>query len=156
MYKNARTWDYDAVRVGYRYHLSNIHGALGASQVAKLDRIRANRQRACEAYSDRLKSNDLVRLPAAGFDDVCPFLYAVRVPSEQRDPLRAHLAEAGIDTGVHWRPAHQHTFFREFRRGPLPVSQAAAQELISFPLHSAPMPDAMIDRICDVVTSFLR
>ena len=156
MYKNARTWDYDAVRVGYRYHLSNIHAALGASQVAKLGRIRLNRQRSCESYSERLKASDLVRLPAAGFDDVCPFLYAVRVPADKRDALRAHLSDDGIDTGMHWRPAHHHTFFKEFRCGPLPVSEAAARELISLPLHSAAMSDATIDRICDRVITFLR
>ena len=156
MYKNARTWDYDAVRIGYRYHLSNIHGALGASQVAKLDRIRTNRQRACEAYSERLKANDQARLPASGFDSVCPFLYAIRVPSDQRDALRGYLSDAGIDTGVHWRPAHHHAFFRQFRCGPLPITERAALELISLPLHSAPMADCTIDRICELVTGFLR
>ena len=155
-YRNARTWDYDAVRLGYRYHLSNIHGALGLSQLAKLDRIRTNRQRACEAYSERLKASDLVRIPAAGFDSVCPFLYAIRVPSDQRDALRDCLADAGIETGVHWRPAHHHALFREFRRGPLPIAERAGLELISLPLHSAPMADATIDRICEVVTDFLH
>ena len=156
MYKNARTWDYDAVRIGYRYHLSNIHAALGLSQLAKLDRIRINRQRACEAYSERLKANDLARIPAYGFDSVCPFLYAIRVPCEQRDALRVHLSDAGIDTGVHWRPAHNHEFFRQFRCGPLPTTERAARELISLPLHSAPMCETTIDRICDLVTRFLR
>jgi dTDP-4-amino-4,6-dideoxygalactose transaminase len=78
------------------------------------------------------------------------------VPTEQRDALRTHLSEAGVDTGVHWRPAHHHAFFRQFRCGPLPVTERAARELISLPLHSAPMADATIDRICDLVTGFLR
>ncbi len=156
MYQNARTWDYDAVRPGYRYHLTNVHGAIGCSQVAKLSRIRANRQDACVRYAERLKGYDAIAAPLGPFDDVNPFLYFVRVPAEHRDRVRAELKDQGIDTGLHWRPAHEHTYFRQFRRGPLPVSDAAGRDVISLPLHSAPMPDAMLDRICDALTAVLR
>lgn len=156
MYKNARTWDYDAVRVGYRYHLSNVHGSLGVSQLAKLPRIRANRQSACARYAERLKGYDTIRAPFGTFDDVAPFLYFVRVPAEVRDDVRASMKAQGIDTGLHWRPAHQHTYFQQFRQGPLPVSEAAGAELMSLPLHSSPMSDHTIDRVCDAIVTALR
>ncbi|CAB4759291.1 unannotated protein [freshwater metagenome] len=156
MYKNARTWDYDAVRVGYRYHLSNIHAALGISQVAKLPRIRANRQSACTRYAERLQGYDSIRAPFNCFSDMTPFLYFIRVPAELRDGLRAALKDEGIDTGLHWRPAHIHTYFTQFHRGPLPVSEAAGSDVISLPLHSAPMSDEVIDRVCDTIVKFLR
>ena len=85
-----------------------------------------------------------------------PFLYFIRVPAEHRDGLRATLKDEGIDTGLHWRPAHIHTYFTQFRRGPLPVSEAAGSDVISLPLHSAPMPDEVIDRVCDTIVKFLR
>lgn len=156
MYKNARTWDYDAVRIGYRYHLSNVHGSLGVSQLAKLPRIRANRQSACVRYAERLKGYDAIRAPFGSFDDVTPFLYFVRVPAELRDHVRASLKAQGIDTGLHWRPAHRHTHFQQFRQGPLPVSDIAGEELISLPLHSSPMSDDTIDRVCDAIVTALR
>ncbi len=156
MYKNARTWDYDGVRIGYRYHLSNIHASLGATQIAKLPRIRANRQSACIRYAERLKGYDALRAPSGPFDDVTPFLYFLRVPAELRDNLRAHLKEQGIDTGLHWRPAHRHTYFQQFRHGPLPVSDAAGDDIMSLPLHSSPMSDATIDRVCDAIVAFVR
>ena len=156
MYKNARTWDYDAVRIGYRYHLSNVHGSLGVSQLAKLPRIRANRQSACVRYAERLKGYDAIRAPFGSFDDVTPFLYFVRVPAELRDHVRGSLKEQGIDTGLHWRPAHRHTYFQQFRQGPLPVCDAAGDELISLPLHSSPMSDDTIDRVCDAIVTALR
>jgi dTDP-4-amino-4,6-dideoxygalactose transaminase len=156
MYLNSRTWDYDAVRVGFRYHLSNIHGCLGANQITKLDRVRTNRQASCRRYVDRLKGIDTVNLVSTEFDDLCPFLFAIRVPGGTRDGLRASLTEQGIDTGIHWRPAHEHTHFRGFRQGSVAVSSAAGQELVSLPLHSAPMPEATIDRVCDAILKFYR
>ena len=155
MYKNARTWDYDAVRVGYRYHLSNIHAALGTTQVAKLDRIRAVRQRACRRYAENLKGLDAVTAPQGEFDDVCPFLYYVRVPGDQRDQLRDSLLDQGIQTGLHWRPAHLHSYFRQFRSGPLPVTELAGAELVSLPLHSD-MCDTTVDRVCEAISAFFR
>ncbi len=155
MYANARTWDYDAVRVGYRYHLSNIHAALGVAQVAKLDPVRRHRQAACERYAERLKGLDPVQAPQADVDELCPFLYYVRVPAAQRDALRAALKAQGIDTGLHWRPAHWHTFFQPFRRGPLEVTEAAADELVTLPLHSD-MALATVDRVCDAIERYFR
>jgi dTDP-4-amino-4,6-dideoxygalactose transaminase len=155
MYSNARTWDYDAVRVGYRYHLSNIHAALGVAQVTRVDRVRRHRRLACERYAERLKGIDLVQAPQADVEELCPFLYYIRVPASLRDPLRESLRAQGIDTGLHWRPAHRHTFFQEFRRGPLEVTDAAAEELVTLPLHSD-MSLATVDRVGDAVEAFFR
>jgi dTDP-4-amino-4,6-dideoxygalactose transaminase len=154
MYQNARTWDYDAVRIGYRYHLSNIHAAMGCSQVAKLGRIKANRSAACQRYAENLKGVDAVYAPYDDFSELCPFMYFIRVPDD-RDGMRASLGEQGIDTGLHWRPAHQHTFFKDFRRGPLPVSEAAGHQLVSLPLHSD-MPLDIVDRVTDAIIEYFN
>ncbi|MDQ1489387.1 MAG: hypothetical protein QOJ23_1901 [Actinomycetota bacterium] len=154
-YRNEKTWDYDAVDIGYRYHLSNVHAAVGLAQIAKLDRIRAARQAACRRYQERLKTVEGVGLPPTDFDDVNPFLYYIRVAPGVRDNLRDHLAGRGIGTGIHWRPAQLHTRFRGYRHGPLPVTEQVGEEIISLPLHSA-MPDAVVDRVCDEVAAYFR
>jgi dTDP-4-amino-4,6-dideoxygalactose transaminase len=155
IYRNEKTWDYDAVDIGYRYHLSNVHAAVGLAQIAKLDRIRTTRQAACRRYHERLKTVDGVQLPPSDFDEVNPFLYYIRVDPTLRDDLREHLADRGIGTGVHWRPAHLHTRFAAFRRGPLPVTERAGEEIISLPLHSA-MSVEVVDRVCDEVAAYFR
>jgi len=155
MYMNARTGDYDARRPGYRYHLSNIHAAIGVAQLAKLGSITANRQRACHVYQQMLKGVDHVRIPDADIDDLNPFLYYVRVAADERDGLRAALAAQGIGTGIHWRPAHHHTMFRRFRRGPLDVTDAAAAELVTLPLHSSPCED-VAQRVSDAIIGYFR
>lgn len=154
-YRNEKTWDYDAVDIGYRYHLSNVHAAVGLAQIAKLDEIRATRQAASRRYQERLKTVEGVGLPPTDFDDVNPFLYYIRVSPAVRDQLRDHLADRGIGTGIHWRPAQFHTRFRGFRAGPLPITEQVGEEIISLPLHSS-MPESVVDRVCDEVAAYFR
>ena len=48
MYKNSRAWTYDIEELGYRYHMANLHAAIGLSQVKKIDEIRRSRQESCK------------------------------------------------------------------------------------------------------------
>jgi dTDP-4-amino-4,6-dideoxygalactose transaminase len=81
-------------------------------------------------------------------------MYFIRVPDD-RDGLRNALGEQGIDTGLHWRPAHQHTYFQQFRRGPLPVSDRAGAELVSLPMHSEMRLD-VVDRVTDAIIEYFN
>jgi len=152
-YGHARAWHYDVVEDGYRYHLSNLHAAIGLAQLAKIDTIRWSRQAACRRYTARLGEVPGLSVPDADVTGLNPFLYYVRVADGRRQELREHLAARGIETGIHWVPLHQLTLFRECRRGPLDVVDRAAEEILSLPLHSG-MPEEMVEQVCDGVVSF--
>ena len=152
-YQNARLWSYDTVATGFRYHLSNVHAAVGLAQIAKLEWIRATRQAACEWYRERLAGLGGLSVPQADVSKVNPFLYYVKVRNGRRDDLRVHLAALGIETGFHWTPAHRMTLFRSCRRDSLEVTESVADEVVSLPLHSG-MTQAVVDRVCDAIRSF--
>jgi dTDP-4-amino-4,6-dideoxygalactose transaminase len=103
MYKNERAWTYDVKRLGFRYHLSNIHAAVGIAQLNKIEEIRKSRVDACMYYSERLGKISQVRVPISDFSDVLPFLYYIRVPSGLRSKFREFLLKSGVDTGIHWQ-----------------------------------------------------
>jgi len=153
MYQNARQWCYDATAAGFRYHLSNVHAAIGLAQIPKLDYIRSTRQAACERYREHLVDVDGITVPDADVSTLNPFLYYVRIDPKDRDPFREHLAALGIDTGIHWTPAHTMSLFRPCRRGSLAVTERAAAEVVSLPLHSG-MPEAVVDRVADAARSY--
>ncbi|MFI4920008.1 MAG: DegT/DnrJ/EryC1/StrS family aminotransferase [Gammaproteobacteria bacterium] len=136
MYQNKRAWTYDVSRLGFRYHMANMHAAIGLAQLAKMDRISTHRRSVCRRYNDLLKSVPDVRVPSTDFSDVTPFLYYIRVPEEYRDALRAHLTDHGIDTGIHWQPGHWFTLLKDYRRGDLAVTEVVGKEVLSLPLHS--------------------
>jgi dTDP-4-amino-4,6-dideoxygalactose transaminase len=153
MYDNRRAWTYDVKRLGFRYHLANLHAAIGLAQLEKLPRIAAARRESCRAYNEAFAELEQVRTPATAFADAVPFLYYVRLPPELRDALRRHLAERGIDTGIHWQPGHWFTLLRDCRRGDLSATDRVGSEILSLPLHSDPAPGT-VDRVIAGVRSF--
>lgn len=153
MYQNSRAWTYDIEEVGYRYHMSNIHAAIGLAQVKKLGEIRQSRQAVCKAYSEAFRDLEVVSAPNTDFENVNPFLYYVRILDGRRSGFRQHLLERGIDTGIHWQPGHQFKLFENCPRGPLEVTERVGREIVSLPLHSK-MDADHVERVIDAVVAF--
>ena len=153
MYQDQRAWTYDVARLGFRYHLANLHAAIGLAQLGKLDVIAGTRREACRTYNARLAGVPGITVPQTDFADVTPFLYYLRVEGDRRDAFRQHLADRGIDTGIHWQPGHWFKLFRDCRRGDLTVTERVGREIVSLPLHSK-MAAATLDRVCEAVLAF--
>jgi dTDP-4-amino-4,6-dideoxygalactose transaminase len=146
MYTNARAWTYDMRTIGFRYHMANLHAAIGLAQLAKMEHITRSRRAAGRYYNEHLSNLPDVIVPKTNFTDITPFLYYIRVPAAKREPLRTFLNDRGIDTGIHWQPGHWFTLLKECRRGDLSVTDRLGQEVLSLPLHSMMSTDTL-DRV---------
>ena len=155
MYQNARAWTYDMKMIGFRYHMANMHAAVGLAQLAKMEKIAESRRSACRYYNENLSGIPEVTVPKTDFTDITPFLYYIRVPQGRRDALRAYLKEQGIDTGIHWQPGHWFTLLKDCRRGDLSITDRVGHEVVSLPLHSMMATDTL-DRVITGVRSFFR
>jgi dTDP-4-amino-4,6-dideoxygalactose transaminase len=155
MYQNRRAWTYDVTRIGFRYHMANLHAALGLAQLSKMDVISDSRRAACRYYNDKLRGIPEVTTPKTDFNDVTPFLYYIRVPKAKRDALRAHLKRLNIDTGIHWQPGHWFNLFKNCRQGDLAVTDRVGSEILSLPLHSV-MSTSCLDRVIGGIHSFFE
>ena len=153
MYTNARAWTYDMRTIGFRYHMPNMHAAIGLAQLPKMAKISESRRSSCRYYNENLGHLSEVTVPKTDFADITPFLYYIRVPGDKRDALRAHLSEQGVDTGIHWQPGHWFTLLKECRRGDLSITERVGHEVLSLPLHSM-MSTETLDRVIQGITSF--
>lgn len=155
MYQNQRAWTYDVQRIGFRYHMANLHAAIGLAQLSKIEKISESRRAACRYYNEKLSQIPDVTVPKTDFSDITPFLYYIRVPKDKRDALRAFLREKGIDTGIHWQPGHWFTLLKNCRKGDLSVTDRVGEEILSLPLHSC-MSTESLDRIIDSLWRFFK
>lgn len=155
MYGNQRAWTYDVKRLGFRYHMANLHAAIGLAQLKRMDDFTARRQAACKLYSTLLADVAPVRTPLSDFSDVTPFLYYIRVPAEHRQPLRDYLKDQGIDTGIHWQPGHWFSLLADCRRGDLSITEKVGNEVLSLPLGST-ISDDEITLIAHTIAAYFR
>jgi dTDP-4-amino-4,6-dideoxygalactose transaminase len=155
MYSNARAWTYDMQALGFRYHMANLHAAIGLAQLGKMERISVSRRSSCRYYNENLRDVHEVITPKTNFEDITPFLYYIRVPAAKRDALRKHLDEQGIDTGIHWQPGHWFTLLKDCRRGDLSVTDKVGHQVLSLPLHSM-MATATQDAVIQGIRSFFE
>ena len=153
LYQNQRTWAYDVKRLGFRYHMANLHAAIGLAQISKIDKISETRRVACRYYNQRLAQVHDVIVPKTDFTDITPLLYYIRVPETQRSALQTYLKERGIDSGVHWKPGHWFTLFKNCRRGDLTVTDQVGEQILSLPLHSC-MTTHEQDKVIDSIIDF--
>lgn len=154
-YSNKRDWGYDVKRLGFRYHLANLHAAIGMSQLRKFESIRSRRRKLYKTYFQQLH-----HLPGCGTqgdlgDEVVPFIMCLRVPAEKREALKTHLMKYKIETGIHWKPGHRFTRYKDTLSGSLTVTNRIADEILSLPFY----PDLTIENvkyICDKISSFIK
>jgi dTDP-4-amino-4,6-dideoxygalactose transaminase len=82
--------------------------------------------------------------------------YVIRTP--ERDALRRHLSERGVDTGVHYPvPIHrQPAWLAAYGESPaMPRAEQAAREILSLPVH-ADLTDEEVETVADHVVDFYR
>jgi dTDP-4-amino-4,6-dideoxygalactose transaminase len=153
-YSRGRNWEHDVVRQGFRYHLGSIPAAMGLAQLEMLDTLIANRRAYCRTYNEGLADVAGIEVPRTDFDAVSPYIYYVRVlDPESRPALIDHLKAHGVATGIHYAGAHNFTYYKDCRRGPLPVTELVSRQQLTLPLHPF-MDDGTIDQVVEAVRSF--
>jgi perosamine synthetase len=129
-------WRYDMVELGYNYRLSDIHCALGVSQLKRLGSFIERRQELAARYDAAFAGLDTIRPLARRWGNYHGFhLYVVRVP--QRDRVHARLREMGVGANVHYTPVHLHPYYRQHLgtgEGLCPVAETAYSEILSLPI----------------------
>jgi dTDP-3-amino-3,4,6-trideoxy-alpha-D-glucose transaminase len=142
--------------VGSTARLDALQAAVLRRKLTRLDGWNEERRRTGAELRERLGGIvDPVRLAFPGADHVY-HLFVVRCAD--RDALRAHLAERGVATGIHYPvPIHRTAAYADLGFGPgsLPVSEALAERICSLPIFPG-MRKTEIDQLIGAVASFTK
>ena len=154
-YKNNRSWDYDVLNEGFRYHLNNISAAFGISQIKHIEEFIQSRQKICQRYNDAFKNIEEVKVPQTDFSNISPFIYSLRVLNGNRSKLIEHLKNQNIDVGIHFIPVHKHEYFKNSKCGNMDITNKVVQEVLTLPLHSL-MEEEFVSRVINGVKDFFK
>jgi UDP-4-amino-4,6-dideoxy-N-acetyl-beta-L-altrosamine transaminase len=148
-------WYYEIETLGYNYRLTDVHAALGTSQMRKLRAFVARRNDLAARYRTLLAGLPL-ELPPAAPPGVrhAYHLFAVRVP--QRRAVYDALRAAGIGVQVHYVPIYRHPIYARdgHSAADFPATEQAYAGLLSLPLHPG-LTEADQDRVADELRTCL-
>jgi UDP-4-amino-4,6-dideoxy-N-acetyl-beta-L-altrosamine transaminase len=137
----ANPWYYEMAELGLNYRLSDIHCALGMSQLSKLETFCAARRALAARYDAALaKLAPLVR-PLDRVEDCDPawHIYVARIDFSalgmERAAVMKRLSQAGVGTQVHYLPLHMQPYYRNrYGEMSLPGAEVFYEQVLSLPL----------------------
>jgi dTDP-4-amino-4,6-dideoxygalactose transaminase len=139
------TWDrhrghahsYDVVVQGYNYRLDEIRSSIASVQLRRLEAENAQRARIVERYRAGLHGVNGLVIPFPPDADRRPahhLAVAVLPAGVDRGEVRTALAQAGVQTSVHYPPIHSFSAYAGRAGRQLPVTDALAPRLVTLPL----------------------
>jgi UDP-4-amino-4,6-dideoxy-N-acetyl-beta-L-altrosamine transaminase len=150
-------WHSEMQMLGFNYRLSDIHCALGLSQLKRLDGFLARRRELADLYRKHMAELRGVCQPPA-LEGHAYHLFPVRVTPELRSALFAHLAQNGIHLQVHYPPVPLHPYYKKrfgYKKGDFPEAERFYEGAISLPLFPL-MEDADVKRVVDCIAKFYK
>ena len=134
-------WNYQQIDLGFNYRMTDIHAALGLSQMNRLDKFVAKRHAIASEYEELL-SNLPVTTPWQHPDSYSAFhLYIIRlkldqISKTQRDVF-SELYTAGIGVNLHYIPVYRQPYYEQlgFKAGYCPEAERYYAEVLSLPLY---------------------
>jgi dTDP-4-amino-4,6-dideoxygalactose transaminase len=152
-FKGERSWTFDVLNQGYRYHMSNIMAAIGREQLKKIDHFSQCRQSSVARYRKELACLAGLTFLDLDYENIVPHIFVVRVLNGRRDALMDHLRANNIECGIHYQPNHLLNYF--FTDYPLPISETLISEFLTLPLH-AELTEDELTKVIWAVSNFLE
>jgi len=156
-----KPWFYELHELGYNYRASDIHCALGASQLKKLDGFVARRRMIADDY-DQVLSERTGKIRPLGRNNKCLpawHLYAVSIDFGSieggRGFIMKALREKGIGTQVHYIPVHTQPFYTDmYGSQELPGANLYYDRCLSLPLYIG-LEGSGVERVVETLNSVL-
>ncbi|MGQ9512508.1 DegT/DnrJ/EryC1/StrS family aminotransferase [Thermodesulfitimonas sp.] len=161
-------WHYEVQELGCDYRPTELQGALGLAQLAKLETFLKRRREIAARYNEAFADLPYVELPKVHPDAVPAWqLYVLklnleRLHADRRQIFLALLSER-IKVGVHYLPVYLHPLYGwigdptvcTLHQGPpCPKAEAIYKRLLTLPLYPA-MTDADVEEVIKAVRRVL-
>lgn len=163
--KNRGIWYYEQQLLGFNYRLSDLHAALGISQLKRLSFFIQQRTTIFQNYIKLADESDLrARFLSVSKDTCSSYHLAILLlepaVSHFRDQIMEKLKFEGIGTQLHYYPIHLQPYYRDngFTDGDFPNSELYAQRAISLPIFpdlTLAQQKFIISKLSFVIQSFL-
>ena len=142
---NRKDYVYDITKLGWNYYLNELSATIGIEQLKKLDKLNLKRKNNAKRFSKEIKIENKME-----FNNNCSYhFYWIRV--KKRTKFMNFMKKANIETGIHYKPIHQMTLYKNKIK--LPITDKISNEIVSLPTHPN-LSEENISRIINVVNKW--
>ena len=87
-----RSWSFDILEQGYRFHMSDINAAIGIIQLKRFPSFQRKRKLLAKNYDAVFANSSFIKIFQRNYDEITPLIYVVSLAqSESRDELQKYL-----------------------------------------------------------------
>ncbi len=149
--KTAYKWEYDVTTVGYKYASNDIAASLGIQGLPYLAEWNEYRAKLVNMYKKHIHHAKWLQPTPNSVS--ANHLFVIKV--DRRDHVHKKLLEAGIETGVHYKPNHHYPMY-SLPEGVenLWAADLAYSRILSLPLHLRLTKDDVV-YICETLEGIL-
>lgn len=145
--------NYDVIELGYNYRMDDIRASIGLIQLDKIKKDLMKRTEVRKWYIEQLSEIDDIIIPFQENDSFSSnYIFPIVLRNAQytkRDTIRNKLAEAGIQTSIHYPAVHRFAIYRKYYQE-LQVTDYVTDCIISLPMYSR-LTHAQIKFIADTL-----
>ena len=140
--KEEGLWYYEQLLLGFNFRMSDIHAALGISQMNSIDKFISKRNELSQIYTEELKGLPLTIQRVRKEDLSAWHIFVIRLKLSElklsRLEIYNSLRNKGIGVNVHYIPVHLHPFYKNlgFNKGDFPNSENYYDGAITIPMFT--------------------
>ena len=156
-YPNDDGWYYEQVDLGFNFRMTDIHAALGLSQLTRLHEYVEMRHEIADRYDQEFRGANLQTPYRNPSNKSALHLYVIKVEPSQHKRVFYTLRESDIGVNLHYIPIHTQPYYQKlgFAWGDFPNSEDYYKKAISLPMFPTLTVDEQsyvigtVKRLCD-------
>jgi dTDP-4-amino-4,6-dideoxygalactose transaminase len=126
---DRKEFSYNVTELGWNMYMNEFSASIGQVQLSKLDIHNKKRKKIAKTFSQEI--NLANKMP---FDKNCSYhLYWIRV--RHRKQFMKQMKQFGIETGIHYKPIHEMTYYQSKKNKNLKITEKISKEIVSIPIH---------------------
>ena len=153
-------WNYQQIGLGFNYRMTDVHAALGLSQMQRLDEFVSQRHAIARRYDELLPGLPL-QTPWQHSDSYSGYhLYVIRlklsISGKTQKQIYDDLRSAGILVNLHYIPVYRQPYYEQlgFRVGHCPQAEQYYSDVLSIPMYaglSAELQDRVVTALSEAL-----
>ena len=148
-------WNYQQIELGFNYRMTDIHAALGLSQLTRIDEFIHKRHMIARKYDHALAELPLVVPHQIDASYSSYHLYVIRLELDKMGKSHQQVYQemllSGISVNLHYIPVYRQPYFEKmgFKVGYCPQAEKYFSEALSIPMF----PDLSESNFTQIVSS---